>query len=278
MMTPCVKQSMNLSRNRGFVFRRVVGIVSTIFVASTLCLPVASAQSLDDELFRDLTEPDVESLQGREEVAREQFQQTLRDELEDPDSSGRASHAATHALDGTRKAMQRVQARLLVRDASIETRQIQAGIVKDLEKLIEALQQQQRQKSAGGQQNAAENPSQGKQSPTPNRPSADAKSKTSDGQQKSSSNADPRSPEASPKPTSSSPADGKQALPDSQMLEGKSVAVTAQASQDQLMQSAWGSLPVDARQQMQSARPERFLPKYEQLIEEYFRRLSEESE
>lgn len=38
----------------------------------------------------------------------------------------------------------------------------------------------------------------------------------------------------------------------------------------------WGQLPEHARQQMRQAPFEEFPPKYELLIEEYFRRLSEE--
>lgn len=45
-----------------------------------------------------------------------------------------------------------------------------------------------------------------------------------------------------------------------------------------LVRGAWGSLPERQRQQvMQLLPPEQFLPKYESLIEEYYRRLSEEN-
>ena len=43
-----------------------------------------------------------------------------------------------------------------------------------------------------------------------------------------------------------------------------------------LMQRLWGELPEQARQQMQQFSIERFPPKYESLIQEYYRRLAEE--
>ncbi len=43
-----------------------------------------------------------------------------------------------------------------------------------------------------------------------------------------------------------------------------------------IMKELWGELPEQERQQMIESPPEEFLPKYEVLIENYFRRLSEE--
>ena len=42
------------------------------------------------------------------------------------------------------------------------------------------------------------------------------------------------------------------------------------------MSRLWGELPARARQQMLQSPVEEFSPKYEVLIEEYFRRLAEE--
>jgi hypothetical protein len=43
-----------------------------------------------------------------------------------------------------------------------------------------------------------------------------------------------------------------------------------------LMRRMWGHLPDKMRDQMQAALSERFLPKYERLIEDYYKRLAEE--
>ena len=45
-----------------------------------------------------------------------------------------------------------------------------------------------------------------------------------------------------------------------------------------VMEELWGELPPRQRQQMLQLPVEEFLPKYELLIEEYFRRLAEEKE
>ncbi len=43
-----------------------------------------------------------------------------------------------------------------------------------------------------------------------------------------------------------------------------------------MLNEVWGHLPAKVRDQLQSSAPEEFLPKYEKLIEEYYKRLAEE--
>jgi len=43
-----------------------------------------------------------------------------------------------------------------------------------------------------------------------------------------------------------------------------------------MLKEAWGHLPPKIRDQIQNASPEEFLPKYEKLIEDYYKRLAEE--
>jgi hypothetical protein len=42
------------------------------------------------------------------------------------------------------------------------------------------------------------------------------------------------------------------------------------------MRQAWGNLPERLREQMMQSSVDGFLPKYERLIEEYFKRLAED--
>jgi hypothetical protein len=44
----------------------------------------------------------------------------------------------------------------------------------------------------------------------------------------------------------------------------------------EMLNDVWGHLPPKVREQLQSSAPEEFLPKYEKLIEEYYKRLAEE--
>jgi len=69
--------------------------------------------------------------------------------------------------------------------------------------------------------------------------------------------------------------------PVSQTSERPTLGRDAKVSPEQrktLVRGAWGSLPERHRQQMmQLLPPEEFLPKYESMIEEYYRRLGEEN-
>lgn len=53
---------------------------------------------------------------------------------------------------------------------------------------------------------------------------------------------------------------------------------TAAGGAPAMRERNWGHLPERVRQQLQSAAIERFLPQYEELIEEYYRRLAEQPE
>ena len=48
-------------------------------------------------------------------------------------------------------------------------------------------------------------------------------------------------------------------------------------TQRQLLKEVWGHLPERVRRQMQSGSPEEVLPKYQKLIEEYYKRLAEDA-
>lgn len=50
---------------------------------------------------------------------------------------------------------------------------------------------------------------------------------------------------------------------------------TSEALQVGMSKEVWGQLPAKIRQQMQSLKSEQFLPKYERMIHEYYKRLSE---
>ena len=48
------------------------------------------------------------------------------------------------------------------------------------------------------------------------------------------------------------------------------------AQMQRMLKEVWGHLPPRVRAQMQSGAGEKFLPKYEKLIEDYYKRLAEE--
>jgi len=176
------------------------------------------------------------------------------DSLDDELLEGLESPAPPAALDGedlgasedplARMAgqMRTVEESLRAAQLGPPTQRMQREIIADLDKLIE----QQQKKCQGG----APKPG-GSQSPKPGPPKP-----------------------AQPKPGPNSQEVGTQAASDSQdeMRPGEEGAAELVAPQD-LLKHVWGHLPQRLRDQMLQNRNEKFLPKYEREIEEYFRRL-----
>lgn len=134
------------------------------------------------------------------------------------------------------------------KDTSKRTQELQQQIVRDLDLLLE-----QTKKQCQGAQ--CQNPS-------------------------ASSSSKPGSKNASsPKPGPAQEGDpGNQPAKDSTDRLGKPGENKTQeaVSMDELVKEAWGHLPEKVRRQMQNVGVEQFLPKYEKLIEAYYKRLAEE--
>lgn len=84
----------------------------------------------------------------------------------------------------------------------------------------------------------------------------------------------PRKP--SSKPPSQNPSQGSARDSVSQLSQQATPSTVSDMAR-QLNRKAWGHLPAVLREPVLNADFERFLPKYERLIERYFRRLAEES-
>lgn len=61
-------------------------------------------------------------------------------------------------------------------------------------------------------------------------------------------------------------------------LRDQKVLAISPEEQDALIKKAWGNLPPHLRKQISNTSMERFLPKYERLTQEYFRKLAEVEE
>lgn len=209
---------------------------------------MAFGQSLDEQLFEDLKDP-VPTLPKKEDVSEKQFNQQLQRELGGEDLGQRRQNP----LSATADTMRQVCERLAAKDTAAETREMQKSIVGSLDKLIEQLKNQQNKQSKGGGD------------PSPNNKPGDQPK--------------PSKPQQSQNPGKNQGGQSKQSAKQAGTKLGSPVvAASTGATRDRLVEDSWGSLPANVRQQMQSARPEKFLPKYAQLIEEYFQRLSEEEE
>ena len=143
------------------------------------------------------------------------------------------------------KTMFLVRDRLSRKDLAAETQELQGEVVSELDRIIEQLKKRPPPSSGGGGGGKSASKSPPKSSKT-------GSSKTQQSRGKSGAK------QSSIQPVR--PADPSENLKKPDRLLGKS----------------WGHLPASVRQRMQSTAPEKFLPKYSKLIEDYFRRLAEE--
>ena len=238
-----------------FVMKKHTLALLSAMTLICMCHPVAAQEkSLDDQLFEELGDDlfsDLAPLKPqREETGNDELDRQLQEELGgDPLPAKKLMSPLQDVAD----AMVRVQDRLSRRKLTAETRQMQQGIVSSFDKLIAQLQkQQQKPPGGGGQQQQQQRKKQQQQGTKARQP------KPIPGKGKPGGKPSPNPAEAP-----SQRGNVEEATSDA-------------ASRDRMMDEAWGHLPASARQQLQSARPEKFLPRYERLIEDYFKRLSDE--
>lgn len=172
-----------------------------------------------------------------------------------PRDYSRVSEAENPLVDIARR-MREAERLLAEAQSGEKTRQLQASIVQDLEELLKQVAAQCRVVQAH----------QGQRPPQGTEPKADRQPFQGPSQP----------PAESPKERSEKKLDSV-----SQTSERPTMGRASQGTPEHrkgLMRGAWGSLPDRDRQQMmQLLPPEKFLPKYESMIEEYYRRLGEEN-
>ncbi|MBI1247160.1 hypothetical protein GC197_04870 [bacterium] len=190
--------------------------------------------------------------------------------------------------------MREVQKRISGGQAETKTVAMQQEIIEEIEKLLnqddnsqnnqsqsgggsqsQNQNQQQQNQSGSGQQQ--QNQSQGGQPQGGNPQQGNqAGQQKSQGQQQGQ----PMGQEGS---GDSNPAEGrmqgeqesKDAQNSSDKLRDQDTLPISPEEQDALVKKAWGNLPPHLRKQISNSSMERFLPKYERLTQEYFRKLAE---
>ena len=240
--------------------RTALGVILFGCVALFAANPRAVAQekSLDEQLFDELDDQlfsDLKPLQ--EEKATDSDQNAAQSNLLDCDlqralgGEDPGQRRGSSPLKSIADSMQEAQRRIQANDMATQTQQIQGRIVSDLEDLIEQLrkQNQQQQSSSKGQQ-----------------PKKSQQQKQQPKRSKQQSQGKPPGNKPSNQPSKQS----------TTRLGNAEATDASVATQDRIMQDAWGNLPSSVQEEMRSARPEKFLPKYSRLIEDYFRRLAAE--
>jgi hypothetical protein len=134
--------------------------------------------------------------------------------------------------------MRAVEERIGNKDLSLETRELQKEIVDDLAAHIE---QAKKQQNASGK-------------------------KKSGGPGKGAAQTGAADGNPTPSPASDST---------NRIDKGSASDIEANQVHD-VLQRVWGHLPEKMREELQNSLSEQFLPKYEKLIEEYYKRLAEE--
>jgi hypothetical protein len=200
---------------------------------------------LDPAVQRELFSPPVVPQQRGDPLfpeATEDPLEQLRRELE----AASQSEQPNPLLDIARR--MRTVERLVARtESGTQTQEMQTAIVTTLEQLIAQA------KKKCGQCKPSDKPP----------------------QKVSSSKPSPKSGKPKPKPGNPDAKPSK----DSKATPGRATAGRPDMGQMQsLVKKIWGELPETTRQQMLEPLVEEFLPKYELLIEEYFRRLAAEQE
>ncbi|NQT11423.1 MAG: hypothetical protein HQ582_01655 [Planctomycetes bacterium] len=221
------------------------------------------ARSLDDELLQSLDADPIDEFdrelfapektkptpggsrdqqQSRPEMDREELKRQLLQEL------GRAAEKEEdeNPLTAIARRMRQVEGRIAETNSGSKTQNLQNRIVAGLDELIK--QCRSCSKQCSGSQSGSK--------AAARRPVSQPKKKPATAQAG-------RSPKASGDPSDKPPGQGDPQRPNMDEMKD-------------LIKSVWGELPETQREQMLESMSEgEFLPKYELLIERYFRRLAE---
>jgi hypothetical protein len=242
-------------------------LMGVLLVVSIICSIAAAepkpSRSLDEDLLKDLGRNPVDEIdrdllrdgvppardgspQEKANTAmppagRDPFEDRLKRELGPAAVSGDENPLVSIA-----RRMHEVENRIGQNDAGPSTQSMQQGIVTDLERLI----QQARQ---AGQQQQAE--------------------QTSPSQASSRTPAAP--PPSPPQATGQKPTDKPATASTQRQGTGNDKQSALTNMLEAVDKKVWGSLPPRQREQLLQLRGEEFLPQYQPLIEEYYRRLSE---
>lgn len=253
---------------------------ATLCIIVMPCAGLLSAQesgALDAQLFEDLTEDLFDDIDPLEDSKPNDV--VPQDEPANAEQRRRSNGIAEDNLDARSvpnplspvvDAMRSVQGRLARRDLAVETRNVQNEIVSSFDELIERLRQQKQQQDASARrQSQSKSPQRNQSQDQQQDQSQQSQSRPSSAQQQEQAGKNNSGGKPTDDATSSS-------LPNDKSRLDTVAGATGTEARNQLMQQAWGNLPAGVRQEMQSSRPEKFLPAYSGLIEAYFKRLSEQ--
>jgi hypothetical protein len=181
------------------------------------------------------------------------------------------------------KNMRAAEKRLAKRDPGEGTRQIQRDILKDLDKLIEETKQnppqQQCKCSQGGKssQNQKNQKNQSQSSNSQNSKNSQKPKNSKGGQQPKSGK---NNSKGGQQPKNAKQNSGKKTQGKGKTGTGVGQTKVTKKNQNKnadLFKDVWGHLPETLRQEMDAYSRAKFIPKYDALLRQYYRSLSEQS-
>jgi len=228
----------------------LLGIVTAAMVASDWLVPSGAegqqSRSLDDQLLEDLGADPLDEL-DRELLGPtdkpDRAERELADQLRRELGAAAEDENESPLLEVARQ-MREVEGLIAENDSGDTTRSLQQQVVADLDELI----RQARKRCA--QCKPGDKPPRGSSRRQVTRPSLKPGSGGNRAGNKPAQNGNAK------------PGQGEAQKPDAEQIQ-------------QLIKQLWGQLPQRDRERMIQSPPEEFLPKYESMIEEYYRRLSE---
>jgi hypothetical protein len=217
--------------------------------ASAADAPGDTKPSLDEQLLKDL---DNELLEGLDDLPKPKTAKPTDDAGKTPDQEPAGEDIGQGAEDdplGRVARQMRLAERLIPAPKEApKTTKTQKQIVSSLEELIQQMEKQcQKSGSSSG---------------------------SKPGQQQTAQ----REPIKQPKPGEAKKPSDKPSRDSAKRRGPDEVRPGDLAELRNLMKDVWGQLPAKARDEMLQSPPEKFLPKYELLIEKYYQRLAEEQQ
>lgn len=270
-----------------------------------------SMSSLDQELFNDLgsdlfddLELPAEAMEAPQETKPSDNADTSKKTLpgqpdpSDDDNKGPRGFGtdpsqdlpAGDPLSKIGGLMREVQQRIAEGQAEQQTVAMQQEIIEEINKLLEEQQQQQQQQQQqNNNQNQQQNQNQDQQqqqqqNQQQSQSQQQSQQSQQQGQQQQNSQQQQSQQESQGSDSQASESQmqlGKQSQDSedsNEKLRDQKVLAISPEEQDALIKKAWGNLPPHLRKQISNTSMERFLPKYERLTQEYFRKLAEVEE
>lgn len=206
----------------------------------------------------------VPELPGQTPVEHEQTAPTQESEPSEPEAEEVIAPISgdDDPLEKVIGQMRQAEHRISARDTGTETQTLQRQIVDDLDRLIELAKQQSRQQRP--QSNQQQQPQDDSASQSDQQQSAGQQQQQSEKQQGSGATQGVTRQE------------NEQAAQSTERNDKAEEIEVELQRRNQLISEFWGHLPPAIRQQLLNIREEKYLPKYGELVRQYFEALAEQ--